>query len=104
MLNPKPDTALAQRICDFLNELLTLDRPAIASLISNRVPCNQTLADHPTVQAGAQHGGFNVGMLGLLNGLCGVRENQYGLIYAVFDDDGGKLKDLVCFEVHKEEV
>lgn len=99
------DPGLAQRICDFLNELLEIDRPAIASLIANRVPCNQALADHPTVQAGAQHGGFHVGMLGLLNGLCGTREiNHFGFINAIFDgDDPHKFQDLVRFEVHKDE-
>lgn len=38
-----------------------------------------TLADHPTVQCGPQGDGYNVGMLGVLNGLCGVRDsNHYG--------------------------
>jgi hypothetical protein len=100
-MKTEPDKELAQRICDFLNELLELDRPAIAALINNRVPCNQAMADHPTVQIGAEHGGFNVGMLGLLNGLCGVRENLYGLIYAIFDGEQGKFQNLIRFEVNE---
>ena len=84
----------------FLNELLERDRPAIAALIANRVPCNKRLAEHPSVQVGAQHGGYNVGLLGLLNGLCGVRENGYGLIAAIFEGDSPtEYRDLVRFEV-----
>ncbi|MCP4348122.1 MAG: hypothetical protein GY795_21680, partial [Desulfobacterales bacterium] len=75
---------------DLLNELIETDAPAIAALIANRVPCNQQLADHPTVQCGAQHGGFHVGMLGILNGLFGAHEGDYrtgwGPITFVFDD------------------
>ena len=62
---------------DFLNELIKIDAPAIAALIANRVPCNKQLADHPTVQCLAQHGGFSVGMLGIINGLFGAHEGEY---------------------------
>jgi len=69
-----------------LNELLELDRPAVAALIANRVPCNEALADHETVQCSAQHNGFHVGMLGVLNGLFGTLPNGWGKITAVFED------------------
>jgi hypothetical protein len=77
----------------YLNELAVLDKPAIAALIANRVPCNEQLADHPTVQVGAQNGGFWVGMLGILNGLFGTLDNGWGPITFVFDDEG----DLAMF-------
>lgn len=97
---PAPDEQLAARVVAFLNELLELDRPAIAALISNRVPCNARLAEHPDVQVGVQHGGFNVGLLGLLNGLCGAREDGYGLIQAIYEGDSPtELRDLVHFQV-----
>lgn len=85
MIKQEPNIELAQKIVDFLNELLEIDRPAIAALIANRVPCNQRMADHPTVQVGAQHGGFHVGLLGILNGLCGIHENGMGAIAAIFE-------------------
>ena len=76
---------------DFLNELIKIDAPAIAALIANRVPCNKQLADHPTVQCTAQHGGFSVGMLGIINGLFGAHEGEYrhgwGPIIFVFEGD-----------------
>lgn len=81
-----PDLELAGMIVEYLNQLLLADRPAIAALIANRVPCNVNLAHHPTVQAGIQHGGYNVGMLGILNGLCGIHESGNGPICAVFDN------------------
>jgi hypothetical protein len=88
----KESVSVAEAIA-FLNSLLELDRPAVASLIANRVPCNQALADHETVQVRAQHGGYHVGLLGILNGLFGCDDDGIGPIAAVFDQDGS----LQCF-------
>lgn len=85
---------LAQQIVDYLNDLLERDTPAIAALVANRVPCNAALADHPTCQVSMQHGGFHVGILGLLNGLCGVDDLLGGCITAVFEEDDGSGKWL----------
>lgn len=80
----------------YFNELIELDRPALAALVANRVPCNKALADHPTVQAGAQHGGFYVGLIGIINGLFGIHENGWGSIAWVFEDgDPGEERRLV---------
>jgi hypothetical protein len=98
----KPDMQLAQRLVEFLNELTEIDRPAVAALIANRIPCNKTLADHPTVQVAGQHGGFHVGLLGLLNGLCGIHEHGHGAVSAVFETDDAhpdRYKDLQKFKV-----
>ena len=78
------DYELAQHIVDVLNDMVATDKSAVAALIANRVPCNAGLADHPTVQVSVQHDGFHVGLLGLLNGLCGVKRNGRGPIEAVF--------------------
>ena len=93
------DEELAVRVVAFLNELVEIDRPAIAALVANRVPCNEQLANHPSVQVSAQHGGFHVGLLGLLNGLCGVRTDGYGLITAHFATAPGRNPDLLCFKL-----
>jgi hypothetical protein len=99
----KPDLDLAQRIVDLLNELTELDRPAVAALIANRVPCIRELAEHPTVQVGAQHGGFSVGLLGILNGLCGVNDRGWGVIAAKFEDATEKeFGALLGFEVNPD--
>jgi len=65
---------------DFLNELVKIDADALRALIGHRVPCNNGLVDHPTVQVGEFGGVFQVGMLGILNGLFGVNEDGYGFI------------------------
>jgi hypothetical protein len=78
-------------VIDYLNEILATDRPAIAALMANRVPCNEQLAEHPTVQVQPQHGGYHVGLLGIINGMFGVDDLSHGLITIVFED-GNLLK------------
>jgi len=80
----KCDLELAQRIVDFMNELVTFDKVAIAMLIENRMPCNKELGEHPTVQTMILDGKYYVGLLGILNGICGVDESGYGLISVEF--------------------
>lgn len=68
----------SEAIVGLLNEMLEADPAATQALIGNRVPCNQTLGDHPTVQVEACGNGalIFVGLLGVLNGLAeadGVR-------------------------------
>ena len=41
-----------QEAIDVLNGALELDREAMSQLLRQRVPCNQALADHPTLQVG----------------------------------------------------
>lgn len=79
----------AAELVAYLNQLLELDRPAIAALVANRVPCNEDLGLHPTVQVGYQHGSYHVGLLGVLNGYLGVHDNGRGALAAVFLEDGG---------------
>lgn len=77
----------------YLNELIAIDKPAVAALLANRVPCNKHLAEHPTVQVSAQHGGYHVGMMGIINGLFGVNRQGFGRIRFVFEDG-----ELIRFE------
>ena len=70
----------------YLNELIEIDRPAIAALIANHVPCNKELANHETVQVLAHHGGYSVGMLGILNGMFGTDDVGWGPIVFTFKD------------------
>lgn len=94
------DLALARRMVDFFNDLLQLDRAAITDLVEQRVRCNDVFAAHPTVpvqRAQDGEGGALVGLLGVLNGLCGVWNEetapcpqlvQFGPVMAIFDDEG----------------
>ncbi|MBP2657890.1 MAG: hypothetical protein H6Q69_922 [Firmicutes bacterium] len=93
--------AIIDHVIEILNQAVKADSDAIARLIICRVPCNETLANHPTIQVGAiinktsacgkSEEGLNiqryeVGLLGIINGLFGVDENDYGFIAAQFED------------------
>lgn len=60
-----------------LNEAYAADPAAMHALVVNRVPCNQKLADHPSVQVGTNNmvnkhvtrPAYVVGMMGVLNGV-----------------------------------
>lgn len=74
-----------------LNEALALDPEAMSNLLLRaRVNCNKGLADHPTIQSGKDKGQNNVGLLGILNGMFGVDEDQCGAISAFIDVPGGE--------------
>ncbi len=64
---------MIQKAIDVMNEAFAADPAAIHALLINRVPCNQALTDHPTIQvdttlfiAANLH---SVGLLGILNGV-----------------------------------
>jgi hypothetical protein len=95
------EAALANRIIARLNEYVAIDPVAIHQLIEYRVPMNESLADHPSVQVNAEGEVPVVGLLGLLNGIVGVIPgSEIGYITAVFDDDG----KLIRFELSKLEA
>lgn len=80
------DTALRQAV-RVLNEAFRADPAAVHALICNRVPCNETLADHPTIvvssvrtSAGGEH--YNVGPLGILNGVLGTDHLAIGSMWS----------------------
>jgi hypothetical protein len=86
-----------------LNEAWAADPRALEHLLRARVVCNETLANHPTIQVmGHPVDGINpeipqgakyaVGLLGLINGMFGTDENGVGPIQAMQDDTTGDLK------------
>lgn len=79
------DRDLAMRVCRLMNELTDLDRAAVAAMLSHRTPCNEALANHPTVQVASRNGGHDVGIMGVLNGLCGIHADGFGPIGAVYN-------------------
>jgi hypothetical protein len=99
------DRVLAQRIVNVLNEAFAADADAMHNLIETRVPINDKLAHHPTIQCVAidERGvkpRYAFGILGLLNGLCGVNEHGWGPVAASFNDDVnspsfGKLEKFI---------
>lgn len=85
---------IAQIIIDRMNDALTYDREAVMNLVEKRVTCNEKMADHPSIQVVGKYMSntkeylFQVGLLGILNGIAGVRTNGWGYIAAEYDDDG----------------
>lgn len=70
-----------------LNRAVKADRKAIAQLLEYRVPCNQALADDPTIQVRSccEIQPYAVGLLGLLSGIAGTHDDGYSQIVAEYD-------------------
>ena len=58
-----------------LNEALEMHHDAMLELINFRVPCNEELSNHPTIQVRAYDMDvkYSVGILGIINGIFGIR-------------------------------
>ena len=78
----------AKNIIAILNEIHQMDSSVMPKLINYRVPCNSELAEHPSVQVGKGDVGCEVGFLGILNGLVGIKPDGYGFIGAKYTDEG----------------
>ena len=95
-----PDEDLARKICNFMNELLELDSKAVLDLCNNRVPCNQDVADHGTVQViVSKTNKYKVGLIGILNGICGIYKDGWGPICVLYHKNGSVIR----FGLTKEE-
>lgn len=82
------DTEAIDQAVEVLNRIHKADPSVLDSLIRYRVPCNEELANDPTVQVRVHHEVTDVGILGIINGLFGVDENNWGYIYANFNGMG----------------
>jgi len=71
--------------------------------LAHRVPCNEALGDHESIQVAAfdvfdsvapavYTGPYTVGMLGIINGLFGIGPDGWGYIIGHTDDDGQFVK------------
>jgi hypothetical protein len=67
------------------------DPKAVHELIEQRVVCNERLAEHPTCQVAGWENPPKVGILGLLNGLCGTFDDgpkkDWGAIAVYYDEE-----------------
>ena len=95
------ETITIDRTIDFLNELIKIDKKAVFELLHLKTICNEELANHPTVQCGIEEDGtFSVGLLGILNGLFGIIEEDnefyhWGMIAAIVDSTQGEVSKFV---------
>lgn len=76
----------AARAVRVLNEALDADGSAVRALFAHWVMVNRALANHKTIQADTTlDGGCRVRLLGVINGIVGVKENGSGYVAAVCD-------------------
>jgi hypothetical protein len=90
------DQEFAREVVARLNKLIEDPhaKQAISALIEQRVVVHPDLLDHPTLQI-IKTGAEDVpklGVLGLLNGLAGVKPDQWGYVVAHCDDDTEALQ------------
>jgi len=91
----KPITV--EQAVEVLNRAYDVDPVAMQNLIRNRVICTEELAEDPTIQVGELVDGiFEVGMLGIINGIFGADENSIGHIAA--KTHGGMLMGFMVYE------
>lgn len=103
---------------EILNRIHAADPTVLQALIEHRVPCNYALAEDPTVQVGLRadwlqahrddpnpttRREYEVGFLGIVNGLFGARANGWGWIGADWEGDidgsePGRLLGFVLLE------
>lgn len=80
---------------ELLNQMLQLAPETVKHLIDARVSCNAALADHPAIQVRRYntHKGtsYEIGILGILNGLFGADENGYAPIAVCANKDNGSI-------------
>lgn len=73
-----------------LNSMIMCDEEAVLSLVSDRVKCNEAMANHPSIQVAGGSGVYFIGLLGVINGLFGVSDSGQGPI-ALMTFDGKPL-------------
>jgi hypothetical protein len=78
-------------VCDLLNEMLKLDYDCVHGLVSYRQQCNESVAAHPSIQVHQYKDDKfpKVGIVGVLNGMFGIRDDRMGVI--CFEIDNGKI-------------
>ncbi len=100
MVGPMTDREFAIELVRRLNALLETDadypgvRDLVTVMVERREPVSEALTmGHPTIQARAKSN--TVGLLGLLNGICGVMPNGMGYVAGIFEsEDEGQVNSL----------
>ena len=94
----------AEGVVEYLNDILETDADSLKKLIEFRVDCNDDLMAHENVLVLCDHDSKGnpvnprVGLLGVLNGMLGLRESGMGQIAAEFDEDGHLHRFVVITE------
>ena len=77
---------------EYLNSVLEADPLALRALLCTFIPCNDKLAKHPTaIVSPVWQEGYTIGMMGLINGMFGIREDNYAAICYKIDMDRNEI-------------
>ena len=95
MIEAEDITVSVGEAVKILNEIHKADPTILTKLVDYRVPCNRAIADHPSVQVRSVEAEYEVGLLGILNGLFGIGSADYGCIGADYDCDGNLIGFVV---------
>ena len=89
------ETITLDETIEKLNHFLELDKEAMNQLINIRVECNNQLGTHPDIQViDFGNDKLRIGLLGILNGLFGSREDLWGEI-GIHVNDEDKLDKFI---------
>lgn len=80
-----------QDACNLLNEFFKLDPKSAMALTLHHEKCNQKIIDHPSIIVAEHKNGAGIGLLGIINGMFGVRKDGMGPICGEFNDNGTKI-------------
>jgi len=79
-------------VCSLLNEFLKMDPVCATALISHKEACNEAVTKHPIIQVFQyENEPPKVGLMGLLNGMFGVRDDSRGAICYEIDSGTNKI-------------
>lgn len=76
------DDLVSDRIVKVLNRAIRVDPRALGALCEIRVPCNNALAQDPTIQVSYSLG---FGVIGLLSGVAGAHEDGFSKVVAIYE-------------------
>lgn len=103
-----PREVTAPEAAGILNRALAADPSAIAALLNHRVSCSLALAEDETIQCGHPGDdptkGLEVGLLGIINGIFGIRPNHCGYIVAECDTATGHVHRFYAVDNEGNEV
>lgn len=78
------------QILNLLQQAVACDRNAMDELCGLRVPCNDALAEHPTIQVSGMQGEPTVvGTIGIVNGICELLTGKR--VAANYDESGNLI-------------
>ena len=111
------DEVLARRLVKEFDALAKVDPVAMGKLCAGRAPCGAAYAEHPSVQVASEPhplrgedpdaSGFRVGMVGMLNGVCGSYDEGprkgWGAIASVVETETGEVHGFIYLE-NKEPI